>query len=68
MNPRQDEKPEPLRTFKRVEDMPPLNREEFTQYLRRDLDYLQGIADALDLQPLKNKIHGMSRNLKRFTA
>ncbi len=40
--------------------------EDYVNYLKRDLEYLQGIADALDCKPLKTKLYAMRRNLNQF--
>ncbi len=39
---------------------------DYVNYLKRDLEYLQGIADALDCKPLKTKLYAMRRNLNQF--
>lgn len=36
------------------------------KYFRRDLEYLEGIADGIQNEAMQNRIHGMKRNLKEF--
>jgi hypothetical protein len=47
-----------------MEPAKPISVEDFIVYMRRDLDYLQGLADGLDNTPLKHRVSGISRNLK----
>lgn len=52
--------------MKPADELGPLDIREYANWTVRDLEYLQGTADATGNQGLANKIHGMRRNLRRL--
>lgn len=52
--------------LKPADELQPMTVGEFLEFLTRDLIYLDGVADALESQTLRNKLHGMRRNVRAF--
>ena len=55
--------------MKKAEELGPISVDEFAEWLKRDLYWLDGYASGLGKEqpnPLGSKVQGIRRNLKRF--
>lgn len=50
------------------EDIAEPTTEELISYLKRDLAYLQGVADALNLPKLYGRMSSIEQNIMRLAA